>query len=226
MLQSLDSSKKNWCSLCHPPFHPGACIFRPKHIIAQQISNILLSGLLLQLVQIKYQSMPQYSIFNPYIDSGRGRIIVGQDLDLSGLCRDWCLTVEKATVIQNSILTIFSFFLSHLQLPCSVTVYWIMEIGLCISNQFPILNFQNGEGVVWRYRKGRDCSTLQPDRTCRTWQLINTRGCGELHPHPCMAISYDYPTLHTNIFYLLARNIEISTLHASGRNIGSIINSW
>ena len=66
----------------------GACIFRPKHIIAQQISNILLSGLLLQLVQIKYQLMPQYSIFNPYIDSGRGRIIVGQDLDLSVLCRD------------------------------------------------------------------------------------------------------------------------------------------
>ena len=62
----------------------GACIFRPKHIIAQQISNILLRGLLLQLVQIKYQLMPQYSIFNPYIDSGRGRIIVGQDLDLSG----------------------------------------------------------------------------------------------------------------------------------------------
>ena len=66
----------------------GACIFRPKHIIAQQISNILLSGLLLQLVRIKYQLMPQYSIFNPYIDSGRGRIIVGQDLNLSGLCRD------------------------------------------------------------------------------------------------------------------------------------------
>ena len=66
----------------------GACIFRPKHIIAQQISNILLSRLLLQLVQIKYQLMPQYSIFNPYIDSGRGRIIVGQNLDLSGLCRD------------------------------------------------------------------------------------------------------------------------------------------
>ena len=81
-----------WCSryikfgvVCMPL---GACIFRPKHIIVQQISNILLSGLLLQLVQIKYQLMPQYSIFNPYIDSGRGRIIVGQDLDLSGLCRD------------------------------------------------------------------------------------------------------------------------------------------
>ena len=52
------------------------------------LRNILLSGLLLQLVQIKYQLMPQYLIFNPYIDAGRGRIIVGQDLDLSGLCRD------------------------------------------------------------------------------------------------------------------------------------------
>ena len=41
-----------------------------------------------QLVQIEYQLMPQYSIFNPYIDSGNGRITVGQDLDLSGLCRD------------------------------------------------------------------------------------------------------------------------------------------
>ena len=89
----------------------------------------------------------------------------------------------------------------------------ILDNGDRIMHQQPISNTQfpewRGSGLVRLLMvpegEGLLYTAARWDMPCRTWQLINTRGCGELHPHPVsmhMAISYDYPAYQSMDIYI------------------------
>ena len=80
----------------------------------------------------------------------------------------------------------------------------ILDNGNGIMHQKPISNPQfperRGSGLVKLLTVPEGEGLLYTAaRLDMLYLAINMRGCGELHPHPWMAISYDYPTLHTNI---------------------------